>query len=257
MNEAHTISGRRPVALVTGAALRVGRAIALELARRGCDVVATYLESAHEAATLVRELHAAGAGAMALRLDLNDLEAVSKVGAELAATLPRLDVLVHNASVYEPGALEDVTAGDALRHYRVNALAPLLLTRDRAPLLRASALPCGGAVVAMCDMHAMGRPRKGFAAYAMSKAALVELVRTLARELAPSVRVTGVAPGVVAFPESGHEADEAAQAAYLSRVPLERSGTVEDAASAVAWLALDATYVTGEVLRLDGGRWLA
>ena len=91
----------------------------------------------------------------------------------------------------------------------------------------------------------------------MSKAAIVEMVRSLARELAPQVRVNGVAPGVVAFPESGPDADEKAQQAYLRRVPLGRSGTPEDAAEMVRWLALDATYVTGEVIRLDGGRWLA
>jgi pteridine reductase len=108
----------------------------------------------------------------------------------------------------------------------------------------------------MADIHAMGLPRSGFSAYAMSKAALVELIRSLARELAPRVRVNGVAPGVVAWPEEGYEADEEAQRAYLKRVALERAGTPEDAAAAVAWLALDATYVTGQVIRLDGGRSL-
>jgi pteridine reductase len=109
----------------------------------------------------------------------------------------------------------------------------------------------------MCDIHAMGRPRKGFAPYSMSKAALAEMVRSLARELAPEVRVTGVAPGVVAWPEEGFESDPAAQAAYLRRVPLGRSGTPQEAAEAVRWLAMDATYVTGLVLPLDGGRRLA
>jgi pteridine reductase len=109
----------------------------------------------------------------------------------------------------------------------------------------------------MCDMHALGRPRKGFAAYSMSKAALIEMVRCLARDLAPRVRVNGVAPGVVAFPESGYESTPDLQAKYLSRVPLDRSGTPEDAAEAVRWLALDARYTTGEIVRVDGGRWLA
>jgi pteridine reductase len=114
----------------------------------------------------------------------------------------------------------------------------------------------GGSIVAMCDIHAMGRPRKEYLAYSMSKAALAEMVQTLARELAPRVRVNGVAPGVVVFAESGADADPAMQKAYLSRVPLGRSGTPEDAARAVRWLAMEATYVTGEIVRLDGGRWL-
>ncbi len=114
----------------------------------------------------------------------------------------------------------------------------------------------GGAVVAMADIHAMGLPRPAFSAYAMSKAALVEMVRSLARELAPRVRVNGVAPGVVAWPEQGYESESGAQAAYLKRVPLARAGAPEEAAAAVAWLAMDATYVTGQILRLDGGRSL-
>jgi pteridine reductase len=109
----------------------------------------------------------------------------------------------------------------------------------------------------MVDMHALGRPRMGMSAYAMSKAALVEMVRSLARELAPAVRVNGVAPGVVAWPESGYEADRAMQQRYLERVPMKRAGTPEDAAGAVRWLALEAPYVTGEIIRVDGGRWLA
>jgi len=125
-----------------------------------------------------------------------------------------------------------------------------------APMLGASKLQGGGAVVAMADMHAMGRPRKDFPAYGMSKAALIDLVRTLARALAPDVRTNAVAPGVVAWPEEGYESDQAAQQAYLRRVPLHRAGTPEDAAKLVAALALDHTYVNGEVIRLDGGRWL-
>jgi pteridine reductase len=90
----------------------------------------------------------------------------------------------------------------------------------------------------------------------MSKAALEEMVRSLARDLAPNVRVNGVAPGVVAWPDSGHESEASEQARYLKRVPLGRAGEPEDAAKAVVWLALDATYVTGDVIRVDGGRWL-
>jgi pteridine reductase len=242
----------RPLALVTGGAKRVGRAICEELTRVGCEVILTYHTSEDAAQRTARELKA-----RAIRLDLGDLDDVARVGERLARSAGRLDVLVHNASVYSPSPLHELDAEEALRHYRVNALAPALLTKSLAVALRASTLPGGGSVVAMADIHAMGRPRKEFLAYSMSKAALVEMVRTLARELAPQVRVNAIAPGVVAWPEEGYESDREAQDAYLKRVPLGRAGTPDDAAKAVRWLALDATYITGEVIRLDGGRWLA
>ncbi len=248
----NALGNAQPVAIVTGGAKRVGRAVCEELARAGCSVVLTYNTSEDEA-----QRTADAIGGRAVRLDLNNPDEVARVGASLASELPRVDVLVHNASVYRPTALDALTADDALRHYRVNALAPAMLTASLASNLRASTLPHGGAVVAMCDIHAMGRPRKDFLGYSMSKAALVEMVRTLARELAPAVRVNGVAPGVVAWPEEGYEADRAAQEAYLKRVPLLRAGTPQDAAGAVRWLALEAGYITGEIVRLDGGRWLA
>lgn len=247
----------RPVALITGGVRRVGLAIGRTLAASGCDLVITFRSQADEAQAAAAELQRYGATVRTYRLDLDDVATVDKAGEALAGELRRLDVLVHNASVYAPSPLATLTPEMVLSNYRVNAASPLLLTRRLAGLLAASTLPGGGAVVAMCDMHVLGRPRKDFAAYSMSKAALVEMVRVLARELAPIVRVNGVAPGVVAFPETGHESDAAAQEAYLKRVPLQRSGTPEDAAEAVRWLALDARYTTGEIVRVDGGRWLA
>lgn len=251
------VSGDRPVVMVTGGARRVGLAIAKAFARGGCDLVITYNTSADSAVEAQAVLEALGATARLDRLNLDDPRQVESRAGELAKALPRLDVLIHNASAYGPAPLAEVSAEDALRHFRINALAPLLLSKHLAPRLGESSLPGGGAIVAMADIHAMGRPRRGFAPYSMSKAALAEMVRSLARELAPRVRVCGVAPGVVAWPEHGHEADAEAQAAYLSRVPLQRAGTPEDAAETVRWLALDATYITGEIIRLDGGRWLA
>jgi pteridine reductase len=240
---------------VTGGARRVGRAVALELARRGCDLAVTYRRSEREAETLLTEAAALGASVRIDRLDLEDPANAEEYGTALAASSP-VDILVHNASIYAGAPLAELTAEHALRMFRVNALGPLLLTKRLAGRLAASPLAGGGAVVGMADIHAMGLPRSGFAAYAMSKAALVEAIRSLARELAPRVRVNGVAPGVVAWPEKGYEADEAAQQAYLKRVPLGRAGTPEDAATVVAWLALEATYITGQIIRLDGGRSL-
>ncbi len=247
----------RPVVIVTGGARRVGRAICLSFARAGCDVLLTYKRSRAEAEATAAEIHKLGVQATAHALALDDPATVVSQATALAAAHPRCDVLVHNASVYDSSALADVTPERAIRDYTVNALAPLLLSRAFAPALMQSSLTGGGAIVAMADIHAMGEhglPRRGYSSYAMSKAALVEMVRTLARELAPRVRVNAIAPGVVAWPESGQESDPAAQAAYVRHIPLERAGTPEDAADAVRWLALDAQYVTGQIIRLDGGR---
>lgn len=245
-----------PLAMVTGAAKRVGRATALELARAGCDVIIHFNGSGTEAAAVRAEIHALGRHAALWTLDLSDLSRVEHASSELAGVLPGLDILVHNASVYAPSPLATLSATDITRHHAVNAAAPLLMSRGFAPLLARSSLAGGGAIVAMLDIHAMGLPRRDFVAYAMSKAALHEMVRSLARDLAPSVRVNAVAPGVVAWPDEGYESDRAAQEAYLKRVPLARSGTPEDAAEAVRWLALEARYITGQTIRVDGGRSL-
>jgi pteridine reductase len=240
--------------MVTGASRRVGRAIALELAARGCDLL---LHARH--ADSLAQTHAAavslGARCTPLTADLDDPTQVERLASDALADA-RPDILVHNASSYTPSPLASLTAEHALSHFRINALAPLLLSRLLAPALSASALPGGGSIVALTDIHALGRPRRDFAAYAMSKAALGQMIESLARDLAPRVRVNAVAPGVVAFPDDGPEASPDLQAAYLARVPLARAGTPAEAAKAVAFLALDAHYTTGATLRLDGGRWL-
>jgi pteridine reductase len=251
-----TFSAARPLALITGAARRVGLASATALAKSGCDVLFTYNHSRAEADAAARSLEALGAAARADHIDLTDLPATEAWASQLATSLPRLDILIHNASTYEPTPLSGLTAESLLRAYSVHLAAPALITRHLAPLLSRSTLRGGGAIVCMCDIHALGRPRKNYLAYSASKAALAQLVTTLARELSPIVRVNGVAPGAVAFAEAGPDADPQMQQQYLSRVPLARSGTPAEAAETVRWLALDATYTTGEIVRVDGGRWI-
>ena len=248
----------RPRTLITGASRRVGRAIALEFARAGHDLTLTFRND--EAGVRTTELLAVEAARAvghpapaieAIRLDLADLAAVDACAARLARQ--PLDAVVHNASLYEPRALAAIDAAHAETMFRVHAIAPLLLTRAVAPRLAESTLPAGGAVIMLGDMHAAGRPYLRHAAYLASKAALHGLVESLAIELAPRVRVNAVAPGVVAWPEG---ADPAMRASYESRIPLARPGTPEDAAACVRWLALEAAYVTGTTLPLDGGRRL-
>lgn len=257
-------SGERPIACVTGGARRVGRAIALELAARGLDVLLTFNTSEHDARDTCDAIRGHGVDAAALRLDLADPPATLARAQQLAAVLPRLDVLVHNAATYEPSPLDQLDLAAAARQHAVNALSPLACSAALAPLLGEPERcgGAGGAIVAMLDIHTeplptlRPLPRRDHAAYAMSKAALGAMVRALAVDLAPHVRVNGVAPGVIVWPESGPESDPGMQARYLSRVPLRRAGTPEDAARAVAFLALDATYTTGQVLAIDGGRSL-
>jgi pteridine reductase len=241
-------------ALVTGGSQRVGRAIALALARAGCDVDITYRASREHAESLVDELASAGADdPRALPLDLTDLDSVQRFAAEYASVRTSLAVLVHNASAYGPTPMGAIDAARAESLMRVHAVGPLLLTQGLLGPLRA---PGSASVVAMLDIHAMGQPRTGYSAYAMSKAALRSMVESLAVELAPSIRVNGVAPGVVLWGEQGDDLDLAMRERYIQRIPLGRVGTPEEAAQAVVWLALHATYTTGQVVRVDGGRAL-
>lgn len=249
-------SGTRPTALITGASTRVGQAIACEFARRGFDLVLTW-HSTRSDATIerIREFDTQP-HIQTCRVDMDEPDAVQGWAAKLAHELPRVDVVVHNASVYASTPIGTLDAETASRFWRVNALSPLLLSAALSTLLQKSACVGGGAIVCLCDVHAMGLPRRHYAAYSMSKAAIIEMVRSLAVELAPHVRVNGVAPGVVAWPEDGPESEHPMQQQYLSRVPLARAGTPEDAAKTVAWLACDATYITGQIIPLDGGRSL-
>ncbi len=263
-----TLSGSSPVALVTGGARpgRVGAAIIARLQRAGLQVITTSRPSAvpdfppnPSGAEPLRSTSESESATPVLRCDLSDLESVTALGTHLAGALPRLDVLVHNASTYAAASDPALSPQSLIRTFAVNAAAPALLSQILGPLLARSALPGGGAIVCLGDLHAMGlagRPRRTDLAYSMSKAALLESVLVLARTLAPNVRVNAVAPGVVAFPGDGLESSPEFQERYLRRVPLGRPGTPEDAADAVEFLALHARYITGTVLRVDGGRWL-
>ena len=243
---------RMPRAIVIGGARRVGRAVALELARAGFELDLTHRASRDEARSAADEARALGSPGVRLHaLDLADPDAA----AAFAAAVPAgpVDALVIVASSYARTPFGSIDAATCEREMRVNAVAPLLLAQALASRLRASGLAGGGAIVAFGDIHAQGRPRRAFAPYLMSKAALHTMVEALALELSPGVRVNAIAPGVVAWPDDA-PADERAR--YEARIPLARPGTPEDAARMVRSLVLDMPYVTGSVLRLDGGRWL-
>jgi pteridine reductase len=236
-----------PVALITGAARRVGRSVALHLAGRGYDIAFTYHTAGAEARTLVDELTALGVGCCPIQVNLLDLPAaVAAIADRLTAfrPSPRLDALIHNASLYQPD--DPANPHQPADLWRLHAEAPLLLTRRLAPLLCES----HGCVITLCDLLAE-RPMPGYLAYCASKAALANLTLGLARELAPQARVCGIAPGVVEWPANFPEPQKQT---YLQRVPLGRSGTPEDVAKLVHYLLTDGAYLTGQIIRLDGGR---
>jgi pteridine reductase len=245
------------VALVTGGAIRVGRAIALRLAREGMDVAITYRTSAAEAADLVESIRRLGRRAIAIAADLAQADAVDLIHREFTARFDRLDALVNNASIFAPCPIGSISHEEVQRQLAVNAIAPLMLIQRFTPLLGAhydAADPASpGRIVNFIDIHVMGEPLKGYLPYNMSKAALAEITQTAAMELAPRITVNAIAPGVVAW---APEYTEQMKAQYMTRVPLARPGTPEDAAAAAKFLILDAHYCTGQVIKLDGGRAL-
>jgi pteridine reductase len=243
------MSNGSKVALVTGGAKRVGRTIALRLADARYDVALTYLSSQSEADGVVSEIRAKGRRAHAIRADLTQPGiAVEEIHRAVSVEFGRLDALVNNASLYLPS---DLAAASAEQLHRLNAIhveSPLLLCQRFEPMLRAAR----GHVVNMVDLLAE-RPWPQYLAYCASKAGLWNLTLGLARALAPDVTVNGIAPGVVEWPDDYPESE---QQKYLKRVPLARAGTPDDVAAAVAFFVTAAPYVTGQILRLDGGRSL-
>jgi pteridine reductase len=240
----------RPVALVTGAARRLGAAIARRLHAAGHDLALHYRDSATDMQALVSELDAARPGSvLSLQADLADPSSLPGLVDAAVARFGRLDALVNNASAFSPTPLGTITAADWDTQFATNARAPLLLAQAAAPHLRATR----GAIVNLVDLYAE-RPLRDHAVYCMSKAALVAGTRALALELAPEVRVNAIAPGAILWPEEGKP--ETAKAAMLARTPLARVGSERDIADAVLWLVQGAGYTTGHVLPVDGGRLL-
>jgi pteridine reductase len=235
------------VALVTGAARRIGREIARALAQAGCRVAVHYRSSRDEAEAVVREIHDAGGAACAVQADLSSPDAPESVVGAVCARLGEPDVLINNAGVFEAGPWGRWAAADFLRQYQVNAVAPALLAQACWPFFRRRG---EGKVVNIADVYA-GNPLASHASYSASKAALVSLTRSLARLMAPEVQVNAVAPGAALFPED-YSAEQ--RAAVISRTLLGRAGGARDIARAVLYLLRDGDYVTGQILTVDGGR---
>jgi pteridine reductase len=242
------------VALVTGAARRIGAAIARRLHADGYDLALHYRDSAEAMRALAAELESARAGSvLVLQADLAEFDRLPELVAGTVGRYGRLDALVNNASAFFPTPFGATTPQQWDALFAVNARAPYFLAQAAAPHLRGAR----GAIVNLADIHGE-RPLRDHAVYGMGKAALIHMTRALALELAPQVRVNAVAPGAILWPEPGNDGgkDAAAQAALLARTPLGRIGTTAEIAEAVRWLLRDAGYTTGQLIRVDGGRML-
>ncbi|KAF1712143.1 pteridine reductase [Pseudoxanthomonas kalamensis DSM 18571] len=239
---------QRRIALVTGGARRIGAAIARQLHAQGYDLALHYRHSAQDARALAAELEAARADSvLLLQADLDAFDRLPELVAATVGRYGRLDALVNNASAYYATPFGQAAPQQWDELFASNARAPFFLSQAAAPHLRASR----GAIVSITDIHAE-RPLPNHSIYCMAKAALVMMTKSLARELAPDVRVNAVAPGNILWSDNPVKAETAE--VLRQRVPLQRQGQPEDIASAVLWLLQGNDYVTGQVLAVDGGR---
>ncbi len=236
------------VVLVTGAARRIGAAIVTRLQQNGARVAIHYRGSADEAEALAAELNASiGNSAAAFQADLLDTAALPGLIEQVVDWGGRLDALVNNASTFYPTPIGDITEGHWADLVGSNFKAPLFLCQAALPQLRDNK----GAIVNIVDIHAQ-RPLRNHVVYGPAKAALAMLTRSLAKDLAPEVRVNGVSPGAILWPEDGMS--DAGQQTILRQVPLARAGSPDDIAGCVLYLLRDASYVTGQIIAVDGGR---
>ena len=234
--------------MITGAAQRIGAAIARVLHAEGMDLVLHYRSSAGPARALAAELNGVRADSVRLvAAALLDADAPALLLEAVAAFRGRLDVLVNNASSFFPTPIGEASEDDWNALMGPNLKAPFFLSQAAAPGLRAA----GGCIVNLVDIHAE-RSLAGHPIYSMAKAGNAMMVKALARELGPEVRVNGIAPGAILWPEQGLSGN--AKQEILSRTALRRAGTPEDIARTLLFLVRDADYITGQIIAVDGGR---
>ena len=237
-------------ALLTGAARRVGAVIAEHLHAAGMNLCIHYRSSFAPAQALKARLERRRAESVFLiQADLMEFPALENLVEQAYGRWGRLDALVNNASTFYPTPVGRITEAHWNDLLGTNLKAPLFLSQAAAPYLKA----CGGSIVNIVDIHAE-RPLKGHPVYSIAKAGLVMLTKSMARELGPEVRVNGIAPGAILWPESGDS--EALRELILERTALKRQGEPEDIARTALFLVRDAHYITGQIIAVDGGRSL-
>ena len=241
-----------PVALITGAAHRLGAHTAETLHARGWNVVIHYRGREQQARALADKLNQQRpASAVCYHADLADMNQLRQLAEQACAHWGQLDALVNNASVFYPNPTEDASEQDWDTILGANLKAPFFLLQQCLPALKAAS----GSVVNMIDIYSE-KPLKDHPLYCASKAGLAALTRSWAKDLAPDVRVNGVSPGAILWPEGESAVDAAHQQAILDKTPQARTGNPADIAGAIAYLVCDAPFITGQILSVDGGRSL-
>jgi NAD(P)-dependent dehydrogenase (short-subunit alcohol dehydrogenase family) len=243
MTNKRLLSGK--TVLVTGAARRLGRAIALAAAEAGANVAITYRTSAREAESLVAELARHGGEALALRCDVTDETSVSEMVKEAASELDGIDVLVNNAAIYETVAFEKITVSQWDTLFATNTRGPFLVSRAALPYLKKRK----GRIINMGSLGGL-RPWPTHAHYCSSKAALHMLTKVMAKALAPEIAVNAVAPGMI---DLGEKAAEAFMKKMAKQTPMRRNGTATDIAAAAMFFATAPHFITGQIMVVDGG----
>jgi pteridine reductase len=236
------------VAVVTGGARRVGKAIALALARSGARVIITYNTSAEEAAVTVAEIHRSGGEATAYACDQRDLAAIDRLFDRLRQEHQQLDILVNSAAIMERQPTLEITPDDWSRVIDTNLRGPFFMAQRAAQWMMTTA---GGVIVNIADLSAL-HPWPSYLTHTISKSGLVAMTQGLALALAPSIRVNAVAPGMVLKPA---EWSDERWAKLIAALPLQRGGTPQDVAEAVLY-CVRSDFITGQTIVLDGGRSL-
>lgn len=240
------------VVLITGGAKRVGAAICRMLHAEGAQLMVHYRSSVFEARALQAELNLSRPDSVEIiQADLLDIAALPTLVSKTVKHFGKIDVLINNASSYYSTELGQINEENWLDLMGSNLKAPLFLSQAAAPALRQT----NGCIVNITDMH-IERPKKGYIVYSVSKAGLVTLTKSLAHELSPDVRVNAVAPGPVLWPDDNPQFDEVYRQRVISQTLLKRIGEGNDVAKAVKFLIVDAPFITGHVLAVDGGRSL-
>ena len=231
------------VVLVTGAARRIGRAIALALAEEGADVAITYRESAEDAAQTVRDIESLGVRALAVRANLRHPESVREAVAHVAGEFGSIDILVNNAGRFETAALEDITVEQWDAMFETNTRAPFLVAKAALPYLRMAR----GRIINIGSLGGM-HPWPTHAHYCTSKAALHMLTQTMSKAFAPEISVNCVAPGMIVNGEVSAEYEH-----FARKTPMKRNGSPQEVAAAVVFFATGPHFITGQILGVDGG----
>jgi NAD(P)-dependent dehydrogenase (short-subunit alcohol dehydrogenase family) len=231
--------------LITGGAKRIGRELAITLARAGARIAITYRDSKSDAESVVLQITQAGGRSHALHCDLNDENSVRSAGRAAMEQLGGLDLLVNNAGAYQTRDFEEITSAEFDLMFHTNVRAPFLLSQVCIPELRQRE----GRIINIGSLGGI-RPWATHAHYCSSKAALHMLTQAMAKALAPEISVNCVAPGMIVFPSS-EETDEALH--FAKKTPMQRNGTAADVAVAVLFFATCPKFITGQILSVDGG----